>query len=92
MNTSDTLLTVPEVAARLRVSRPTIYRRIAEGSLRAVRVGREIGPLRVFESDVEGCLHPIHPVSPRSGDSPAERRAPDSSRPVEARQHGGEAA
>lgn len=40
-------LTVEEAARFLRVSPPTIYRRIADGVLPAVRVGRESGPLRI---------------------------------------------
>jgi excisionase family DNA binding protein len=38
------------------VSEPTIYRRIAEGSLPAVRVGGSVGPLRVVESELEAWL------------------------------------
>lgn len=38
--TADQLLTVPEVAQRLRVSRATAYRHIADGSIRTVEAGR----------------------------------------------------
>jgi excisionase family DNA binding protein len=51
--TSETrLLTVPEVAARLRVSRPTVYRRIAAGEVPALRIGGRFGPLRVDEREL----------------------------------------
>lgn len=40
-------LTVEEATRFLRVSPTTIYRRIADGVLPAVRVGRESGPLRI---------------------------------------------
>ena len=47
-------LTVPEVAARLRVSRMTVYRLINETfELRAARVGRSI---RVYETAVDEYL------------------------------------
>jgi excisionase family DNA binding protein len=51
MTTSETeqrLLTVPEVAAQLRVSKLTVYRRIWDGTLPAVRIGKSAtAPLRV---------------------------------------------
>ncbi len=56
--TSETrLLTVPEVAERLRVSRPTVYRRIAEGSIPAVRIGERSGPLRIPENELREWLY-----------------------------------
>jgi excisionase family DNA binding protein len=51
------LLTVPEVAERLRVSRPTVYRRIAEGELPALRIVAGFGPLRVDEAELERWLY-----------------------------------
>ena len=51
-------MTVPEVASRLRVSKATVYRRIAEGSLPAVRVGDGFGPVRVDEQELEAWLYP----------------------------------
>ena len=38
-----TLLTVEEAAASLRLSRASVYRRIASGELRAVRLGSQAG-------------------------------------------------
>ena len=49
----DQLLTVAEVADRLRVSTMTIYRLIRAGDLPAVRVGRSY---RVFESALSDYL------------------------------------
>jgi excisionase family DNA binding protein len=50
---SDRLLTVAEVAERLRVHPITVRRHIKDGRLRAVRVGRAV---RVRESDLEAFL------------------------------------
>ena len=52
-STGDRLLTVPEVAERLRVHPITVRRHIKAGRLRAVRVGRAV---RVRESDLEAYL------------------------------------
>jgi excisionase family DNA binding protein len=53
MTTPD-LLTVPEVAPRLRVSTRQTYRYIAEGRLRAIRYGPR--GLRVKTSEVAAFL------------------------------------
>jgi excisionase family DNA binding protein len=54
--THDTdLLTVAETARRLNVSKPTVYRRIYEGQIPAVRIG-EPGPLRVPADELEQWL------------------------------------
>ena len=45
-NAETGFLTVAEIAAHLRVSEPTVYRRIADGTLAAVRLGAA-GPIRV---------------------------------------------
>ena len=50
------LLTVAEAAERLRVSKPTIYRRIGDGTLPAVRLGNAFGPLRILEDELEAWL------------------------------------
>jgi len=51
------LLTIPEVASRLRVSRWTIYRAIEAGRLPALRVGAgERGALRVDAGELERWL------------------------------------
>jgi excisionase family DNA binding protein len=46
-------LTVAEVAARMRVSKMTVYRLVHGGELPAVRVGRSF---RVLEEDVDEYL------------------------------------
>jgi len=46
-------LTVDEIAARLRVSRMTIYRLVHEGEIPAIRVGHSF---RVDEADLEVYL------------------------------------
>jgi excisionase family DNA binding protein len=51
--TQARLLTVNEVADLLRVSRMTVYRLIKEGSLKALRVGRNY---RLREDDVDEYL------------------------------------
>lgn len=53
----DALLTVHEVAARLRLSRISIYRRIAGGELPATKLGPgRAARIRVRASDVEDYL------------------------------------
>jgi excisionase family DNA binding protein len=42
----DRLLTVPEAARRLRQSEPTVYRKVRDGTLPAVKVG--LGPKAVI--------------------------------------------
>jgi excisionase family DNA binding protein len=51
------LLSVAQVARRLNVSKPTLYRRIWEGQIPAVRVGDQVGPLRVREDELERWLY-----------------------------------
>jgi excisionase family DNA binding protein len=51
------LLSVAQVARRLNVSRPTVYRRIWEGQLPALRIGENVGPLRVDEAELEAWLY-----------------------------------
>ena len=53
MRTDDRLLTVQEVATRMRVSTMTVYRLIKSGELRAARIGKSY---RVLESDVDAYL------------------------------------
>jgi excisionase family DNA binding protein len=50
-----TLLTIAEVAERLRLHEMTVRRHIREGRLRAVRAGRRI---RVREEDVDDFIQP----------------------------------
>ncbi len=51
----DRLLTVPEVAERLRVHPITVRRHIKTGRLRAVRIGRAV---RVREADLQEYMRP----------------------------------
>jgi excisionase family DNA binding protein len=95
------LLTVPELAAALRVHPASIYRRIESGEIVAIRIGAPpSGRLRIPETELTRILEsPSQGVSadgPPAGGSfagmnPAERRGPDSFWPaVEPRQHGGD--
>lgn len=52
------ILTVAEVARMLRVSTVTIRRRIADGSLKAVRVGRAV---RLSSDAIDRLLRPAEP-------------------------------
>lgn len=61
------LLTVPEVAERLRVHQMTVRRHIRSGKLPAMRVGRRY---RIREEDV-GAMS--RPVVPRPSDFPTLR-------------------
>lgn len=57
-NRAQKLLTVPEVAERLRLSRWSVYRMIEAGVLPAVRVSAAPnGPLRVSEQELDGWLY-----------------------------------
>jgi excisionase family DNA binding protein len=58
MRTDEELLRVDEVAARLRCSRASVYRRVADGQLGAFRLGAT-GPLRIARGDVEALLRPV---------------------------------
>ena len=51
------LLSVAQVARRLNVSKPTVYRRIWEGQLPALRIGEPVGPLRIDEAELERWLY-----------------------------------
>jgi excisionase family DNA binding protein len=51
------LLTVDDVARVLRASRHTVYRRVADRSLRALRVG-ETGTLRFEPEAIDALLRP----------------------------------
>ena len=51
------LLTVPELAVRLRLSRQSIYRLIHAGILPATRLGGPSASLRVDRDELEEWLH-----------------------------------
>ncbi|HEY1700790.1 MAG TPA: helix-turn-helix domain-containing protein [Trebonia sp.] len=56
----DEYLTVPEVAAILRVSKMTVYRMVHREDIRAVRVGRSF---RVPDDEVQRILRDGIPVT-----------------------------
>ncbi len=61
LSTDETphMLTVAELAQRLRISRPTAYRLIGSGRLRAYRVGpSDTGALRVDVRELDRLLDP----------------------------------
>lgn len=67
-----TMLTVAEVARRLKLSPSCVYRMMKAGDLPVVRVGRGRGRLRVTEEDLQLYLdvnreekRPTQPVPPR---------------------------
>jgi excisionase family DNA binding protein len=63
------LLTVPEAAALLRVATITVRRRIADGSIKAVRVGKG---LRIPREALERFIEPVGPDDPlRVAEPPA---------------------
>ena len=65
--TSLQFLTVDEAATLLRQSRPTMYRKIERGQLRAVRLG-EHGPLRIPLDALHEHMRPVPaPTEPRGG-------------------------
>ena len=74
-------LTVAEVAARLRVSEPTVYRRIADGTLAAVRLGAA-GPIRIPVAELRDFLVL---ASAANAQAPAGARGTPSSRGSRAR-------
>jgi excisionase family DNA binding protein len=53
---TNSLLTVPEVAGILRVSRATVYRHVADGTLPAVRLG-DSGSIRVDRDQFDQWLY-----------------------------------
>jgi excisionase family DNA binding protein len=95
MSTTETasrLLTVPEVADRLRISRQSVYRAISSGRLPAVQLGGAGTPLRVDEHELEAWLYgPGGSFFLSAAPLPAERRGPSVvlEEAVEPPQHGG---
>jgi len=54
--TTARLLTVPEAAKLLRVHRATVYRKIEDGDLHAVRLGRGKSHFRIPEDELTRWL------------------------------------
>ena len=52
----DPLLTVPEVAARLRISPETVRRWLRQGGLKGTLMGGDRGGYRIAQSEVERFL------------------------------------
>jgi excisionase family DNA binding protein len=75
------LMTVPEAAARLRVSRATAYRLISRGELPALRLGNGSGPIRVPQSELEAWLDSVQISPARTLLLPSRGRAPERSDP-----------
>ncbi len=78
--TPPRLLTIAEVAERLRVSRQTVWRRVRDGSIPAVRLGDvPHSPLRIDERALMAWVYglPDAGVSPflRAREIPAHERA-----------------
>jgi excisionase family DNA binding protein len=53
---SRQLLTAEETAARLRVGKQWVYRHIASGDPPALRLGDELGPVRIDSADLADYL------------------------------------
>lgn len=62
----ETYLTVREVAERLRVTRQAIYNWIADGRLKAVKLGGK--SLRITLSSVNEFIQPLTPGEPIEDD------------------------
>jgi excisionase family DNA binding protein len=58
------LLTVPEVARRLRVSNATIYAMTDSGKLKCYRIGNGKGTIRVSEDHLESMLNQRQDTTP----------------------------
>jgi excisionase family DNA binding protein len=58
MDATRPLLTIRETAARLALSTRTVHRYIAEGKLKAYRVGGE-KTIRIKQEDADGLLEPV---------------------------------
>jgi excisionase family DNA binding protein len=59
MDVDRPLLTIRETATLLALSTRTIHRYIAEGKLRAYRVGGE-KPIRIKREELDDLLEPVH--------------------------------
>ena len=57
---TDSVLTVPEVADLLRMSRQTIYNMVRLGSLPHFRVGNKV---RFNRADIEAMMKPVPPTN-----------------------------
>ncbi len=64
------LLTIAEVAARLRLGRTTAYQLVQQGHLAAHRVGKGRGTIRVTEEDLNAYLASCREQNESSGRAP----------------------
>ena len=56
-NSTENLLTVAEIAARMRVSKMTVYRLVQSGAIHGIRFGRSY---RVTETAVQQYLEAVN--------------------------------
>lgn len=75
MSEASVLLTVPEVAERLRVSQFTVREWLKAGKLRGLRPGGTRMGWRIRESDLEAFLTTTE-YQPESGDADIQEPAP----------------
>ena len=66
LNAKRSLLSPAEIAELLGVHRASVYRRIQDGSLPALRLGGEYGPLRIRAEELEAWLTQ-YPAGPAEG-------------------------
>lgn len=79
MSTVETparLLTLPEVAARLAVSRATVYRMVHDGRLPTVQLGGAGASLRVDADELAAWLYGLPSPGSRSGWLPPHAASP----------------
>jgi excisionase family DNA binding protein len=65
---TDRLLTIPEACARLRIGRATLYARISDGLIPALKIG---SATRLRESDIDKVIA----TAPRLGPAPSQSAA-----------------
>lgn len=53
---SSPLLTVRELAAKLRISLATAYALLKKGRIASIRIGEQRGAIRIREADIEAYL------------------------------------
>jgi excisionase family DNA binding protein len=66
------MLTVVEVAARLRMSRTSVYQLVESGKLGCHRIGIKRGAIRISEEDLASFLDTCRVVAPARASVPSE--------------------
>lgn len=74
VETPTRLLTLPDVARRLNVSRATVYRMVYDGRLPTLQLGGPGSPLRVDEAELERAFPRI--PAERHGTPPVGQSSP----------------